>query len=575
MRRTILFTIAILQAFALDAAVVTREKASSVASNFFGCGITKSAQELTLEWQDEAFFVFNRAGGGFIIISAEDQVSPILGFSFDGELKKNNLTEPLAKWLEGVHSDILEARNASAQKSVVKLRWKNALTATKAPQEDVTVVKDLKTARWNQSLPFNLACPAVGGNRAPAGCVPVAMAEILYYYQYPSKSIGWIPAYKYSDAELTGGAVIQVPEKRFGNTYHWNLMKEYYGNGYSDAEGAAVAQLLYDCGVALTSEYGKDATSANTPYIVKAAEDHFFYQVGAQYVFRKDYTDAQWESLLKQELDGNHPMIYRGTRDESAHCFVMDGYGTYQGATFFKINWGWGGKDNGFYSVDNMGKYTGEFAAIINLRPNPEGERYHSLVMGKNIELTGQVASGAEISIKAPNIVNAGNDGFQGIIRPAVFDKYGNIKYYIDEKGKEVNLTPGASTAAEFKGELKVLEDRDSIGFVYKSVGFDNLFDVTTAGIKSKLPLVDFRGLSQATEIAYECNRKTLQITTLAGAIIKLYDNKGTDLSSIVTKVDLLTYSVFFGSEGGTFNVVIEKAGEKVSFKVIINSNPI
>lgn len=42
---------------------------------------------------------------------------------------------------------------------------------------------------WNQGSPFNDLCPKVGWfkrEKAPAGCVPIAVGQIVAYHEYPN-----------------------------------------------------------------------------------------------------------------------------------------------------------------------------------------------------------------------------------------------------------------------------------------------------------------------------------------------------------------------------------------------------
>lgn len=51
--------------------------------------------------------------------------------------------------------------------------------------------KPLLTAQWGQGEPYNAYCPIVGGKTSMAGCLPVAMAQLVNYFQpkeYPDSS---------------------------------------------------------------------------------------------------------------------------------------------------------------------------------------------------------------------------------------------------------------------------------------------------------------------------------------------------------------------------------------------------
>ena len=60
---------------------------------------------------------------------------------------------------------------------------------------------------------------------------------------------------------------------------------------------------------------------------------------------RDDYSTAQWETLVYEELKAKRPVLYSGYDDRRGHQFIVDGY---RGDGLFHFNWGWSG---GSYSV--------------------------------------------------------------------------------------------------------------------------------------------------------------------------------------------------------------------------------
>ena len=61
---------------------------------------------------------------------------------------------------------------------------------------------------------------------------------------------------------------------------------------------------------------------------------------------RTAYTDEEWITLLKKEIDANRPALYSGSDiTAGGHAFVMDGYDSNNKIHF---NWGWDGSANGY-----------------------------------------------------------------------------------------------------------------------------------------------------------------------------------------------------------------------------------
>ena len=94
-----------------------------------------------------------------------------------------------------------------------------------------------------------------GDSRLPAGCVAIAMAQIMKYYNFPEQGIGQRETY-----ETTNG--ITVPEVDFEIAYDWEDMLNAYPNANSgtEAERNAVATLIYHAGAALKMNYNANGS---------------------------------------------------------------------------------------------------------------------------------------------------------------------------------------------------------------------------------------------------------------------------------------------------------------------------
>ena len=53
-------------------------------------------------------------------------------------------------------------------------------------------VGPLLTTEWHQDYPFNRYTPIKGKKHAPAGCVPIAIAQVVNYHQrLDGENIAW------------------------------------------------------------------------------------------------------------------------------------------------------------------------------------------------------------------------------------------------------------------------------------------------------------------------------------------------------------------------------------------------
>jgi len=379
---------------------VEERNAGKVAGNFFASRIdrnqfktlpspvlvyTASQKQAEKSNALPAFYIFNfSTPPGFVIVAADDAISPILAYSRESSFNTIEIPSNLAWWLEGYEMQITEVAAKDLKPApAIKAEWEDLLAdapsaSLKSADADDFLVKLL----WHQNMPYNDDCPVVNvyEDRAPTGCVATAMAMIMKYHNYPAKGTG-SNSYKSQYDTLTAD---------FGNTtYPWDKMPDSLVSSSTTAEIEAVALLMYHCGVSFNINYGEKATSGraaankNSPDDIcaeNALKKYFGYDPNLRSVDRSDSTYEAWIKLLKTEIDAKRPILYSGMKyekisptkiDTSGHSFICDGYNS---SNFFHFNWGWGpDDDNGFYKIDTSLKFPEEMDAIIGIQKNPLG----------------------------------------------------------------------------------------------------------------------------------------------------------------------------------------------------------
>ncbi|MDD5569519.1 MAG: C10 family peptidase [Bacteroidales bacterium] len=363
--RFVLFHILILSTFFLFAKTVDFSTAEKIAVNFC-ISINKENTEIEKVFFIEKnyvplLYIFNlKQNKGFIITSAQDNITPVLGYSFERGYSETNQPPAFKEILEGYKSQSYSAyTNKIKANEKVKKEWQKYLTIEKCNYEkEISCVKPLLKTKWDQGCFYNKMCPedeyGICGH-SPAGCVAVAMAQILKYYNYPNNGIGNKTYWSNKYGKLTAD---------FQNTtYLWQKMDDSL-----ITENEYIANLIYHCGVSVEMEYSSNQSGAGIPN--GAFKNCFNYS--NNYIFRSNYSDSAWKGILKINLDSLQPVYYRGSSKSGGHAFVCDGY---QG-DFFHFNWGWSGCFNGFYLIDSLNVSGYEFnsgqSAIINIRPQKE-----------------------------------------------------------------------------------------------------------------------------------------------------------------------------------------------------------
>ncbi len=313
--------------------------------------------------EEETHHVFEFEGGGFIIMSADDNAPPILGYSFDSEQANDEMPPQLEAMVQNYHEQILEIRENNLDNEDAQAQWDELLTDNFDSSElelDGDVGALIKTT-WSQCTGYNNYAPSdgsavCGNNRVPIGCVATAMGQVMKYHNYPAQGVG---SHSYSSPYGTKSA-------NFGTTtYAWGSMPNTYGNN-------AVSKLLYHCAVSVNMIFGPSGSGAYTSYVAPALKNYFGYDTSAKYVSKSSYTNSAWRSLMRGQIDAGQPVVYRGS-GSGGHAFNVDGYKTSNNT--FHLNWGWSGSYNGYYLLEDLtpGGYSFNSGqgAIIDIRPNP------------------------------------------------------------------------------------------------------------------------------------------------------------------------------------------------------------
>ena len=306
----------------------------------------------------DMYYIFNLSNGeGFIIISAEDAFTPVLGYSLKNKYVIENQPENIKYWMQTYTDQIMyiKENNISADNKIAN-EWKTYTAGNFIPQYNKTKAVEplVGDILWNQDDDWNMLCPedeeGPGGN-VLAGCVATAMSIIMYYWQYPIQGIGYYSYYLYPYGTIYAN---------FGETtYIWSNMLDAAPTYYS-------AKLMYHCGVAVNMGYSPEGSGAYPDHVPSAIETYFGYD-NASYKSKASYTNANWIALLKEQLNNGYPIYYSGSDDDNGgHAFVCSGY---DDSDYFHYNFGWGSSNNGYYTVTDVGGFHNGQAAVINFYP--------------------------------------------------------------------------------------------------------------------------------------------------------------------------------------------------------------
>ena len=302
---------------------------------------------------ESSYYVFNvGTGDGFVIVSGDDRTPEILGYADSGSFSEDNMPDGL-RWLLDGYAEQMEWLDDNGLDESYEACASR--TSRKAPAR--TAIAPLIKTRWNQGAPYNAYCPEINGEKAVTGCVATSLAQLMYYHKWPLESTTAIPGYTVTTKDENKNAYTLTVPILSAIALNWNAMTNTYADNATGDAADAVAELMQYCGSALQMIYGLRANggsssfSENIPY---ALNTYFGYDGGVRHAYRKAYSYAEWVSLIYSELSDGRPVALGGQATGGGHSFVCDGY---QGDDYFHINWGWGGKSDGYYRLSLLNPY--------------------------------------------------------------------------------------------------------------------------------------------------------------------------------------------------------------------------
>ena len=343
----------------------------------------KSGNSLTLKSvkafdSDASCYIVNFIPSGWVIVSGDDYVMPIIGYNTSGSLTNDNMPDNMKSFIGQITYEIQDAARTNIRRHS---QWNHGYNfAQSVTRAETNTIDPLIRVNWTQEEPFNAYCPTSGNTRAIVGCVAVAMAQAMSVQRWPGKPTG---NHSYSCPGYGYIAVDYDAER----AYNWDDILS--GANNKDE----VARLLFHTGVSVSMTYGDAESGSGVPSgqaparITSALKSNFSYPNTVKSYWRSDY-NGNWEQLLLNELLAGRAIVYTGTdsRQNGGHAFNLDGY---DADGHFHVNWGWLGTGNGFFALSNLSVLGSRFdtnhCAVIGIGAGDQPIKSLAL-SGNNIE---------------------------------------------------------------------------------------------------------------------------------------------------------------------------------------------
>ena len=322
--------------------------------------------------------------GSSVVLSGHTACTPILGLIEADEDKpvglinrRDSLPPAMGELLNHYMAQIKYCF-VNNHPSYRHTEWDSLLSfgaSHKNHQPSRDMVSPLLSTQWGQHKSndgqpnaYNYHTPGCGiFEHCFTGCVATAMAQIMRFWQEPE----------------------DIPNRCF--QYNWNNMpnKLKSNSNHYIQERDAVAKLMRDCGNSVNMQYCGGLTVCEDQQSGSSVENNVpdalktFGFNEAYFASKDDYSEIQWEMLIRSNLTNGRPLLYRGQPSQNSgpgHAFVCDGYRKklFSDKYLYHFNWGWTGDSDGWFSLDNlnpegsMSNFNYRQGAVVNIYPTTE-----------------------------------------------------------------------------------------------------------------------------------------------------------------------------------------------------------
>ncbi|MBN1291256.1 MAG: C10 family peptidase [Candidatus Latescibacteria bacterium] len=340
-------------------------------------GMSRShVKQLVGETGETVAYVAELEPEGFIILSGDTGIEPVIGYSLYGtfpfENSQDNVLLHLIQWDMESRKQGLLVQDSELFKNSERnnLLWNFYISdnvTSKSTATSQEVWGPLLKTTWHQLTPYNAFCPLDPdtGKRSYVGCVATAMAQIFYYWKFPS-TIYFTDEDSYiSNESVENASTIFIPEE--SDVYDFpsfDILNSKLTNIVYNGDDTEKAYLCFATGIKFKMNYSSVSSSASvgTEYLNKLG----YNNVIAWYDWKESY------NAVIENIKTGWPVnlsIYK-SQDNSAsegHSVVLDGYD--ESLDQFHINMGWGGSGDVWYSLPNISDYNIISEIIYNIAP--------------------------------------------------------------------------------------------------------------------------------------------------------------------------------------------------------------
>lgn len=405
-----------------------------------------TAVETFADGQGEpAYYVVYLQPSGFVIVSADDLVEPIVGFADDGTYEPS-AENPLGALVTGdLNGRIAAARGTFSPMAVTvqpavtetQKKWSflagiaDASEGGFAPMGLLSIsdvrVPPLIASRWGQTSVagrycFNYYTP----NHYPCGCVATALAQLMRYHQWPSSRTGIgvrqfqiIVDDAFQQASTRGG-------DGNGGPYRWPLMLDAPNAGATAEQLEAIGAICYDAGIASEMEYTAQGSGTTLPQAGTALLDTFLFANAIEAWNRNENIGRGLDGIVNPNLDADSPVMLGISSGQNGHAVICDGYGYNAATLYHHLNMGWLGTEDAWYNlpaINSNPSFDVIHGCLYNIFTSGSGE----IISGRVTDRSGNPISEAAVEAEGdggPFSAVTDSKGIYALVRVKPYSRY-------------------------------------------------------------------------------------------------------------------------------------------------------
>lgn len=291
---------------------------------------------------DTLLYEVELANGAEILLSGNRACKPVLAHGYSGSIFRTDEYLPCGmEFFLDSYIEQIEFAFTFTDTLFYLPEWEELkiFDETQIGVKGAVVVAPLLSTEWGQGInncwddedAYNYYVDEThGGAKCYAGCVAVAMGQIMNYWKCPV----WTPI--------------------LNRQFDWCNMVDRlcgYNNDDYDTQKEAVSWLLFKCGKAINMDYCSGNSLSSSASISDARDalvNKFGYSSDADIQSKWLYNMNTWTGRIRNNINNGWPVLYTGENSVSGsgHAFVCDGYNNNDE---FHFNFGWNNSMIGSY----------------------------------------------------------------------------------------------------------------------------------------------------------------------------------------------------------------------------------